>query len=145
MRMIPLFLFVLLLAACGGEDKPDSTEDGLKTRAKVAELNLVKIRDAVVAYHEKHGKKPESVSDLDDFGAGLTALAASDDYADLGYSFYNVEFKDGKLARGWFLATPMLNKGALKVRMNGVSGNFDYVPHDQDFGQAPDDNGWDEE
>ena len=33
-------------------------------------------------------------------------------------------------------------KKKLQVRMNGVTGNFDYVAADEDFGPAPDDEGW---
>ena len=141
MKISALFLcsLTLLLAACGGDDVAGSGPGGaLKARAKVAEVNLARIRDAVVKYYEKHQEVPMSVTHLEDYGGGEQDLEASDDYADIGYAFYNVKFDDsGKMIQGWFIATPVADSGALKVRMNGVTDEFDYVAQEEDFGPAP--------
>jgi hypothetical protein len=140
MRSAVVFLtLICLLAGCGGAaDNGANKAEVLKDRARPAEANLVKIRDALVAYYKKNGKAPESVSDL---GIKDDELA-NEDYSELGYGFYNLKFdKDGKLAQGWLIATPMADRDALKVRMNAVTGEFDYVGKDEDFGAAPSDNG----
>jgi hypothetical protein len=132
----------MLLAACGGDNStaPDNSEEGLRERAKPAEAHLVEIRDAIVAYHGKHKKKPETITDLEPHGITNAKLADNDDYSELGYGFYNVEFgPEGKLTRCWLIATPMSGRGCLQVRMNGVNGEFDYAPSGQEFGVAPSD------
>lgn len=145
MKTAILFLTItcMLLGACGGDTAADSGDEALKNRAKVAEANLVLIRDAVLAYHKKNKLPPESITDLDAYGAAESDLDINDDYSELGYTFYNLDFDEaGKMTRGWFIATPISKTGALKVRLNGVSGNFDYVPQGEEFGPAPDDEGW---
>lgn len=143
MKTAALFLtLICLLAGCGGDNQTTDGGDPMRERAKAAEANLVRVRDAVAAYYAKHQKAPESVSDLAAFGIKESELA-NEDYSELGYAFYNLEFDQaGKLSRGWLLATPMADREALKVRMNAVSGEFDYVGRDEDFGRAPSDNGW---
>ncbi|MCG3181984.1 MAG: hypothetical protein ICCCNLDF_00021 [Planctomycetes bacterium] len=144
MKTAALFLLsICLLAGCGGDNTPAGDGgDPLRERAKAAEVNLVKVRDAVAAYYAKHNKAPESVSDLAAFGIKEAELA-NEDYSELGYAFYNLEFDPaGKLTRGWLIATPMADREALKVRMNAVSGEFDYTGRDEDFSAAPSDNGW---
>lgn len=138
MKQLSLFLFaiVLLAAGCGGNSDADNGVDPLKQRAKVAEKNLRQLRDAVVKYHEKNGEAPQSVSDLNGFGGAEADLETNDDYSELGFSFYSLEFEDGKLTQGWFMATPMADTGALQVRMNGVTGEFDYMPQGEDFAPA---------
>jgi hypothetical protein len=129
-----------MFAACGGDNAPeDNSDDALKARARIAEVNLTRIRDAVVKYHGEHGEIPMSVTHLNGFGGGENELEPSDDYADIGYAFFNVKFEDGKMTQGWFIATPVAGSGALQVRMNGVTGEFDYVPQGEDFGRAPSD------
>lgn len=141
MKLPALFLCAMLplLAACAGDGAAaDGSPDNLKARAKVAEVNLARIRDAVVKYHKEKSEVPMSVSHLEGFGGGESELEPSEDYADIGYSFYSITFdSDGKLTQGWFIATPVAESGALKVRMNGVSGEFDYVEQAEDFGPAP--------
>ncbi|MCA8911913.1 MAG: hypothetical protein KDB82_09425 [Planctomycetes bacterium] len=146
MKTAILFLaLALLLAACGGGNAEAEKNAELHKRAEVAERNLVKVRDAIVAYYKKNKKAPETMDDLADFGAAEKDLEVNDDYSELAYTFLpqSLEFDDsGKLTRCWLIATPISKTGALQVRMNGVTGNFDYVAADEDFGPAPDDEGW---
>lgn len=139
MKITALCLLALLLTACGGDASAGgSRDDGLKRRAKVAEVNLARIRDAVVKYHAARGETPMSVTHLEGFGGGESDLEPSDDYADIGYAFYSLKFGDtGKLSQGWFIATPVAKSGALQVRMNGLTGEYDYVAQDGEFGPAP--------
>lgn len=144
MRTAALFLLsICLLAGCGGDNTPAGDGgDPLRERAKAAEANLVKVRDAVAAYYARHNKAPESISDLATFGITEEQLA-NEDYSELGYAFYNLRFDEGgKLTQGWLIATPMADREALKVRMNAVTGEFDYVNKEEEFGTAPSDNGW---
>lgn len=150
MRTAALFLLsVFVLAACSPENKAPGnalTDPEMLRRASVAERNLVKIRDAVVAYYARNRKKPEFTDELAAFQAGPKDLEAGEDYdAELGYGFLNLKFDDaGKLVRGWFFATPRSTSDALKVRMNGVTGRYDHVPKGEEFSKAPDDEGWSE-
>jgi hypothetical protein len=150
MRLAPLFLLsLLLLVACSPENKAPGnslSDPEMLRRAAVAERNLVKMRDAAIAYYARHKRLPEFSDELAEFKAGPKDLEASDDYdAELGYGFLNLKFSaDGKLERGWFFATPRGTSDALKVRMNGVSGNFDHVRNGEPFLRAPDDEGWKE-
>jgi hypothetical protein len=142
MRLATLCLACLiLLSACGGANAPAGNNyDVLRDRAKPAETQLVAIRDAVVAYHGRHKRVPTSVSELEEFGISASKLAESEDYSELGYAFYSVEFDgSGKLKQAWLIATPMTGREALQVRMNGVSGEYDYTPAGQEFGPAPSD------
>jgi hypothetical protein len=142
MRLATLGLAcVILLTACGGANAPvDNSDDARRGRAKPAEKHLVEIRDAVVAYYAKHGKAPESITDLAAVGITDAKLADSEDYSELGYAFYSVEFHaDGKLKQAWLIATPMTGRDALNVRMNGVTGEFDYTGPGEEFGPAPSD------
>lgn len=141
MKLSVVFLssILLLLSACGGGENASADSGGSKQdRAKVAEVNLTRIRDAVLKFYEAKKEVPMSVTHLEDYGGGENDLEPSSDYADIGYAFYSVKFDDqGKMTQGWFIATPVLESGALKVRMNGVTGEFDYVPQEDDFGPAP--------
>jgi hypothetical protein len=141
MKALLAFLLLLTLAACGpGEPNSLEKEQMMQTSAKVAEGNLAKIRDGIIAFYKKHQKAPESVDDLAAFAAGPEQLAASEDYADLGYSFYNLQFDDdGKLKRGWLIASPRSDRNALRVRMNAVSGEIDYTKPGEPLGAAPGD------
>lgn len=127
------------LAACGaGAPNASEREAAMKASASVAEVNLKKIRDGIVAFHAKNQKVPASIDDLAPFKAGPDALEPSDDYADLGYSFYNLEFDDaGRLKQGWLVATPRGDRTAMVVRMNAVSGEFDYTQPGEPLGAAP--------
>ena len=145
MKTAILFLsMAMLLAACGGGENAEVVQEAeLQKRAEVAERNMLKIRDAVLAYHKKNKKAPEHMGELAEFGAAEGDLEINDDYSELAYGFYNLSFDaDGKLERAWFIATPVSHTGALAVRLNGVSGNFDYVKEGEEFGAAPDDEGW---
>lgn len=140
MKTLGLFLCLslLLLAGCSSDDVAGDSGGDVKARAKVAEKNLTRIRDAVLKYHTEKKEVPMSVTHLEDYGGGEGDLEPSEDYADIGYAFYSVKFDDdGKMTQGWFIATPVSESGALKVRMNGVSGEFDYVAQEEDFGPAP--------
>ncbi len=142
-----ILLLACLLAACGGaqNNQADSTDHALQERAKVAEQNLVRIRDAVVKYYAREQTAPTSVSDLEGLGGGPEELAVSEDYADVGYTFVaaSLKFDDaGKLVRGWFFATPRGNSDALQVRMNGVTGAFEHLPKGSQWTAAEDDEGW---
>jgi hypothetical protein len=143
MRLATLgFAFVILLSACGGANAPVANNDdaAMRERARPAEKHLVEIRDALVAFYAKHKKKPGSMSDLADVGLPLTKLAGNEDYSELGYSYYSVEFDpDGKLKQAWLIATPMSGRNAYTVRMNGVSGEYDYTAPGQEIGPAPSD------
>jgi hypothetical protein len=143
MRLATLGLacFILLAACGGGNDvSPADMMDSMRARAKPAEKHLVEIRDALVAYHGKHNREPESVSDLADVGLPLSKLAGNEDYSELGYAFYSVSFGgDGKLRQAWLIATPMKGREALTVRMNGVTGEFDYTAPGERLGAAPSD------
>ncbi len=129
----------LALAGCGpGAPNASEREAAMKASAGVAEVNLKKIRDGIVAFHAKNQKVPDSIDDLVPFKAGPEALEPSDDYADLGYSFYNLEFDAaGKLKQGWLVATPRGDRTAMVVRMNAVSGEFDYTQPGEPLGAAP--------
>jgi hypothetical protein len=129
---------LLVLTACGGANSVAESPDSLRERAKPAERNLVLIRDAVVKYHEANGAVPQSVSDLEAFGGGPEDFEKSDDYADIGYTFVadGLKFENGKLTRGWFLASPRGNREALQVRMNGVTGEFEYLPSGEQWKPA---------
>ena len=141
MRTAILFLtFACLLAACGGGNEGVNAQDALRERAKPAESNLVKVRDAIVAYHKKTGEIPRSVTHLADVGLKEEDLA-NEDYSELGYAFYKLVFEGDKLVQGWLLATPMGDRDALQVRMNAVTGEFDYAAKGEEFGQAASDNG----
>ena len=131
---------VILLAACGGANAPAGNTDAeLRDRARPAETRLVEIRDAVVAYFAKNKKAPDSVSDLADVGITNEKLA-NEDYSELGYAFYSVEFDAaGRLKQAWLIATPMDGRKALQVRMNGVTGEYDYTAAGEEFGPAPSD------
>lgn len=139
MRLITPLLLLLLLAACGGkEPTPEEKEAAIKAAAKVAERNLVKIRDGVLAYYRKNGAAPESMDNLADFGISDDKLEASDDYAPLGYHFYSLDFsKDGAMTQGWFEASPMAGRKAYRVRLNGVTGEFDYADAEAEHTPAP--------
>lgn len=143
MKIVASFLLLLTLAACGaGGPNSQEKEQVMQASAKVAERNLVKIRDGILAFRKKHGKSPESVDDLAGVGAGPESLEASDDYADLGYSFYNLQFaEDGSLKQGWLIASPRGDREALRVRMNAVSGEFDHTRPGEPLGVAPGDKG----
>ena len=137
MRLASLFLLsALLLAACSPENKAPGNS--------LSDPEM--LRRAAVAFYARHKRLPEFSDELAEFKAGPKDLEASDDYdAELGYGFLNLRFNaDGKLERGWFFATPRGNSDALKVRMNGVSGNFDHVRNGEPFLRAPDDEGWKE-
>jgi hypothetical protein len=143
-----LLLLMFMLAACGGEGNTDAGEgitEAQKDRAKPAERNLVKIRDAVVKYYAANKEPPQSVSDLDKFGGGPEDLVTNDDYADIGFSFisHSLRFdENGALTRGWFIATPKGNSDALRVRLNGVTGTFDYTRKGGDWPPAEEDKGF---
>jgi hypothetical protein len=142
MRLATLCLAcVILLVGCGGANAPvDNSDDARRERAKPAEAHLVEIRDAVVAYYAKHKKVPTSMTELEEVGISPAKLADSEDYSELGYAFYSVEFDaDGKLKQAWLIATPMTGRDALNIRMNGVTGEFDYTPPGEEFGVAPSD------
>lgn len=143
MRVVLLFLFsVCLLSACGGNDAANGANDAsAQDRAKPAERNLVKIRDACVKYYENKKAAPESTSDLEGFGAGEKDLEITEDYTDLAYSFFGLKFEDGKLTRGWFFASPK-TQDALQLRMNGVTGKYEYLPKGQKWQAAEEDKGW---
>lgn len=142
-----VFLAMLALAGCrrGVDNAPipgaDITQDAsLKAAAKVAERNLLKMRDGVLTYFKKNMHAPESIDELEPFGAGCSSLEASDDYADLGYSFYSLDFNiDGSMKVGWFIAAPKADRKALRVRMNGVTGDFDYSDPEKPLQRAPSD------
>lgn len=141
MKIVASFLLLLTLAACGAGG-PNSLEQEqiMNASAKVAERNLTKIRDGLLSYHKKHNKAPESVDDLATVGAGPEQLEASEDYADLGYSFYALKFDaSGKLTQGWLIASPRGDRKALRVRMNAVTGEFDHTKPDEPMGVAPGD------
>ena len=143
MRTAVLFLtLVCLLAGCGGgNENVANAQDALREKAKPAEENLTRVRDAVVKYHKEKGEVPRSVTHLGEVGLKEASLA-NEDYSELGYAFYNIAFDDqGKLVQGWLIATPMADRDALQVRMNAVTGEFDYVGKGEDFGTAPSDNG----
>jgi hypothetical protein len=142
MRLATLGLAcVILVAACGGPNAPvNATDDELRERAKPAEAHLVEIRDALLAYYAKHKKVAMSMTHLEEVGLTSAKLADNEDYSELGYGFYSVEFDaDGKLKRAWLIATPMTGRKALQVRMNGLTGEFDYAAADAEFGPAPSD------
>ncbi|MCC6463823.1 MAG: hypothetical protein IT463_00630 [Planctomycetes bacterium] len=133
------FLF-LVLAGCGGGNSANATPDEMKQKASVAERNLVRIRDGVVAYYGKYQKAPATVDDLSEFKAGPSDLEKDENYADIGYLFvsHSLKFDDkGKLTQGWFIATPPLDCKCYKVRLNGVTGEFDYTAPDKDLEEAP--------
>jgi hypothetical protein len=139
MRLCATFLLLLTLAACGsGGPNEQQKEQQMQASARVAERNLQKIRDALLAYHRKHGSVPQSVDDLAAFGAGPEQLEPSDDYADLGYSFYSLQFNgDGTLKQGWLIASPRADRDALRVRMNAVNGAVDYTRPGEAMDTAP--------
>lgn len=143
MRLATLGLAcVILLAACsGGENSPvDNSDEALRERAKPAEKHLLEIRDALVAYHGKRGKVARSMSELAEVGLTLDKLAGNDDYSELGYTYFSVQFDGaGKLKQAWLIATPMTGRQALTVRMNGVTGEFDYTAPGEKLGAAPSD------
>lgn len=143
MRAVLLFLFsALLVAACGGNDAANGgNQAAAADRARPAERNLVKIRDACVKYYENKKALPESTSDLEGFGAGEKDLEITDDYTDLAYSFFGLKFEAGKLVRGWFFASPK-TPDALQLRMNGVTGKYEYLPKGEKWQPAEDDKGW---
>lgn len=143
MKITAAFLLLLMLAACGrGGPNSLEKEQVMQASAKVAERNLTKIRDGILSYYKKHQKSPMSVDDLVEFGAGPEALEASEDYADLGYSFYALEFAaDGSLKQGWLIASPREDRNALRVRMNAVSGEYDHTRPGEPMGIAPGDKG----
>jgi hypothetical protein len=142
MRHLSCGLLVLLLAACGGGPNEQQKEEAVQASARVAERNLVKIRDAVLEYHRKNGTAPERMDDLAAFGVSAENLEPSENYADLGYMLYKIAFnKDGTMTSGWFQATPMEGRNALRVRLNGVTGKFDYAKSDEPYAEAPADNG----
>ncbi len=148
MRIATVLILALVLAACGGEDNAgaaDGVTEALKERADPAERNLVKIRDAVVKFYAEKKTAPQSVSDLAGFGGGPDELEVSDDYADIGFTFTAQALKfdaQGKLTRGWFLASPKGTSEAPKVRMNGVTGEYEYILKNQDWTAAEEDHGW---
>ncbi|MBX3474934.1 MAG: hypothetical protein KF754_11170 [Planctomycetes bacterium] len=143
MKIVASFLLLLTLAACGaGGPNALEKEQIMQSSAKVAERNLQKIRDGILAYHKKHQKSPKSVDDLSEVGAGPENLETSEDYADLGYSFYAVEFAaDGTLKQGWLLASPRADREAMRVRMNAVNGEVDLTKPGDAMGAAPGDRG----
>lgn len=143
LRLSFLFVAAVSLASCGaGAPNSQQRQEAMKVSAQVAERNLVKLRDGVVAYYKKHQQAPVSIDDLESVGSGTATLEASEDYADLGYNFYKLDFSpDGTLKQGWFLASPRGDRKAMRVRMDGVSGAFDYTPPGEEMGAAPGDNG----
>jgi len=134
MRVFSAVLLLFALAACGkAEPTPEQKQAAMQDAARVAERNLVKIRDKVVEYRRKQGVAPENMDQLE-----ALALESSDDYAELGYHFYNVEFdKDGAMTQGWFMAAPIVGRKALRVRLNGVTSEFDHANADDDHNPAP--------
>lgn len=140
MRLLSVFLLIALLAACGNGNEDSAPGAGeLRERAEPAERNLERIRDAVLAFHKARGMEPISVDELADFGAGPTNLEPSDDYSDLGYSFYSLRFsEEGEMEQAWLIATPKVGSEALQVRMNGLTGNFEYLPAGEAWGRAAD-------
>ncbi len=142
-----VFGFLMVAISCGslfvtscGEDTDDPVVVGsTQERAKPAEANLKMIREAVIKFHKAKGTNPLGVDDLDEFGAAQSDYASSDDYdSEFGYTFWGLVWNDdGTLKEGWFLATPKLETGALQVRMNGNTGEFDYAPQGERLGPAP--------
>lgn len=141
MRLASVFLlFALLSVACGNDPAPNAGPEELQQRAKPAERNLVRIRDAVVAFYAARGTEPISLDELTDYGSGPRNLEPSEDYSDLGYSFYALKFSDeGELEQAWLMATPKGGSDALQVRMNGVTGTFEYLPAGERWGPAAED------
>jgi hypothetical protein len=143
-----MLLLVFMLCACGGEgnnDTGDGISEALKERAKPAERSLTKLRDAVVKFYAAKKEAPRSVNDLAGYGGGPDDLETSDDYADIGLTFFSSSLKfdaQGNLARGWFLATPKGTSDALQVRMNGVTGGFEYLRKGEKWKAAEEDEGW---
>jgi hypothetical protein len=137
MRVGLLFLlFSALVCSCGGgSDSGAADNSDLRQRAEVAERNLTRMRDAIVEFRRTQGRAPGSVDDLAENGL---QFEPSDDYADLGYSFIHVSFDDdGELEEAWLIATPRGDSNALRLRMDGVKGTFEYFTKEEEWRPAP--------
>lgn len=138
MRILPLCFIFLFLAACG-DAEGDAKPEGSLVSTEFAEQNLVMIRDACHGYFEKNGRPPEHMGEIVGFGVTLESLS-NDDYSDEGYEFSLLEYDlDSNLTSGWFFASSKGSSSANRVRMNGVTGEFDYVPNGQRWQPAKED------
>ncbi|MDH5642402.1 MAG: hypothetical protein OEY28_14020 [Nitrospira sp.] len=128
-KTVVVLLFVALLAGCGSGGAGASGPDDLKKLAEPAEYNLKTILEAAKAYHAKHNKPAEYIDELAQFGADHRNFKQSEYYSiEFGYGLYQFEFdNDGKIVKGWVIATPEAGKKALTIRLNAVNGEFDYT------------------
>ncbi|MDC1142435.1 hypothetical protein OAU50_05040 [Planctomycetota bacterium] len=134
MRFLPLCFLLLFLAACNDTGNEETTKTSARKSAQEAEVNLLKIRDASLEFWVKFGRPPAAMSDLTEFGMTEDTLNG-EHYSDIAYGFGKLTFDDvGKLLAGYFWATSKGSSEADNVRMNGVTGEYDYVPSGQPFG-----------
>ncbi|MEE9312202.1 MAG: hypothetical protein V3V10_07280 [Planctomycetota bacterium] len=131
MRFLPLFFLLFFLVACDGGNSGVQAELGPRDKTKEAQPNLVKMKEASKKFWAKNKAAPTEVPDLVEFGITEKLLSGAN-YSDIGYGFGELTFDDkGKLTNGFYWANS--KTGGDSVRLDGVTGEFDYVPSKTDF------------
>lgn len=131
MRILPLFFLLFILAACGGDNSGVQAELGPRDKTKEAEPNLVKMKEASEKFWAKNRAAPTEVPDLVEFGV-TEKLLSGVNYSDIGYGFGELTFDDkGELTNGFYWANS--KTGGDSVRLDGVTGEFDYVANGEVF------------
>lgn len=132
MRLLLLVSLALLLACCTKPDPPARANDRqLRERAKDAEANLTRMREAALKYYARNKAAPEMLDDLTGYGGGPADIKPGEFYSELSYTFFRLKFDDkGQLADGKFRATPMQSADAPVVMLDARTAEFEYTPKD---------------